>query len=57
MANNVNMDRQNIMALRMEYRVHNKDVITTMINPLNINPLDNIQPSKEAVGLMISKMQ
>ena len=57
MANNVNMDRQNIMALRMEYRVHNKDVITTMINPLNINRLDNIQPSKEAVGLMISKMQ
>ena len=57
MANNVNMDRQNIMALRMEYRVHNKDVITTMINPLNINPLYNIQPSKEAVGLMISKMQ
>ena len=51
------MDRQNIMALRMEYRVHNKDVITTMINPLNINPLDNIQPSNEAVGLMISKMQ
>ena len=46
-----------MIALSMESRVHNRDVIMTIINPLNINPLDNIQPSNELVGLIISKMQ
>lgn len=37
--------------------MHNNDVIITMINPLNISPLDNIQASSTPEGLAISKIQ